>query len=57
MSASRLEKALKLHWLKSHKAVPKDEIWTKKQIIQNFIYGIYLLISDVLVRSLKVSKN
>ena len=56
-AAGRRQNALKLHCLKRPKTVSKDEIWTRKQIIQNLIYGVYLLISDVLVRRLKANKN
>ena len=30
----------KKHWLKHSKAVPKKEIWTKIQMIQNVTFGI-----------------
>ena len=34
-------------WLKCSKTVPKNEIWIKKSITQNLLFGvIYLLMSD-----------
>ena len=33
----------KKHWLKHPKAVPKNEIWTKTSMIQNFIFRILFL--------------
>ena len=35
----------------------KSEIWIRKQIMQNLIFGVYLLISDFLEESLKPKKN
>ena len=49
--------AEKLHWLKFAKTVPKNKIWTRKQMIKNLINEVYLLISNFLVESLKVSRN
>ena len=49
------KKSFKLDWLKRPKTVQKNEIWSRKQMIQNFIFEVYLLISDFLVKILKVS--
>ena len=49
--------AEKLHWLKFAKTVPKNEIWTRKQMIKNLINEVYLLISNFLVESLNTNKN
>ena len=46
------QKILKFHWIKGLKTVPNDEIWIRKYMIKNFVFGVYLLISDFL----KVSK-
>ena len=35
----------------------KSEIWNRKQITQNLIFVVYLLISDFLAESLKANKN
>ena len=43
------QKMLKLHWLKCPKTVRKNEIWIRKKMIKNLIFGIYLLILDFLV--------
>ena len=38
------KKLKKKHWLKHPKAVPKkNEIWTKRKLIQNLIFGICFL--------------
>ena len=51
----------KLHWLKRTKLVEtpliKNETWTRKEMIQNLIFEVYLLISDFLAECLKVNKN
>ena len=28
------------NWLKSSKAIPKNEIWIRKQMIQNLLFGV-----------------
>ena len=38
------------NWLESSKVISKNEIWTRKYMIQNLFFGVvYLLISDFLV--------
>ena len=39
------------------KTVRKNETWTRKKLIQNLIFEVYLLISDFLAQSLKTYKN
>ena len=40
------------NWLKSSKIIAKNEIWTRKYMIQNLLFGVvYLIISDFLVDS------
>ena len=51
------QKMLKLHWLKCPKTVRKNEIWIRKSMIKNLIFGIYLLILDFLVKSVKANKS
>ena len=51
------QRILKLHWVKCPKAVPKNEIWTRKWIIQNLICGAYFLILDCPAENIKVNKN
>ena len=42
----------KKNWLKFSKTTPKNKIWTRKEMIQNLLFGVvYLLISDFLVDS------
>ena len=53
----RRQKKIKLHWLKRPKAVTENKIWTRKKMIENLIFGVYLLNSDFLIESLKVNKN
>ena len=48
----RRQKVLKLRWLKRLKTVPKIS-----NLDQNFIFGVYLLISDFLVESFKAKTN
>ena len=47
----------KLHRLKHPKIVPKNETWTRKQMIQNLKFGVYLLISYFFAESFKANKN
>ena len=48
----KMEKKLKLHWLKRSKTTPKNEISIRKQMIQNLLFGVvYLLLLDFLVES------
>ena len=45
-------KKKKKNWLKSSKIIAKNEIWTRKYMIQNLLFGaVYLIISDFLVDS------
>ena len=53
----RGRKLLKLHWLKHPKTVPKNEILTRKKLIQYVTFGVFLLISDFLAESLRPNKN
>ena len=46
------KKEKKKNWLKFSKTTPKNKIWTRKEMIQNLLFGVvYLLISDFLVDS------
>ena len=46
------KKKKKKNWLKFSKTTPKNKIWTRKEMIQNLLFGVvYLLISDFLVDS------
>ena len=54
----RRQKKLNLHWLKCPKTVPKKEkmkFGLEKKMIQNLIFGVYLLISDFLAEILKAN--
>ena len=43
-------KKLKLQWLKRSKTAPKNEIWIRKQMIQNLLFGVvFPLLLDFLV--------
>ena len=53
----RRQKILRLHWLECPKTVAKNKIWTRKQVIENLIFGVYLLIPGLLVESRKANKN
>ena len=47
-----MEKKLKLQWLKRSKTAPKNEIWIRKQMIQNLLFGVvFPLLLDFLVES------
>ena len=50
--AAKKKKRKKKNWLKFSKTTPKNKIWTRKEMIQNLLFGVvYLLISDFLVDS------
>ena len=50
--AAKKKKKKKKNWLKFSKTTPKNKIWTRKEMIQNLLFGVvYLLISDFLVDS------
>ena len=50
--AAKKKKEKKKNWLKFSKTTPKNKIWTRKEMIQNLLFGVvYLLISDFLVDS------
>ena len=52
LAAKKKKKRKKKNWLKFSKTTPKNKIWTRKEMIQNLLFGVvYLLISDFLVDS------
>ena len=58
MVGAEYEKIFKSHWLKRPKTVlKKKETWTKIQMVQNLMFGVYLLISEFLVESPKANEN
>ena len=48
---------LKLNCLKCPNIVPKNKICTRKYVIQKFMFGVYLLFSDFLLKSPKDKEN
>ena len=58
MVGAEYEKIFKSHWLKRPKTVlKKKETWTKIQMVQNLMFGVYPLISEFLVESSKANEN
>ena len=53
----KMRKILKLRWVKCSKTVPKKQNLDQQKMIKNLIFGVYLLISDFLLNSLKTNKN
>ena len=53
----KMWKILKLRWVKCSKTVPKKQTFDQQKMIKNLIFGVYLLISDFLLNSLKTNKN
>ena len=50
-------KNLKLHWLKRLKTIPKRNVWTKKLMVQDFLFGVFLLVLGFLAEVFKAHKN